>query len=216
MQARKLSTVQRIAMKTILGCYHTTPTAAMELESDLPPPWIRLQTKVLCSLTRLQTLKQNHPIHEFLAEGLRTRTAAVKHRSNIENIMQQFPITTTGTLGTIAPFTRPPWYATIDAHLYEAMDQAKDKAFIEKQARIKQLKTAAHEQWAKLNLNAPPSRLKRILLRKDNQYGPKLYNKLSRNTCAKVIQLRTGHCSLNAYLHRFGLTDSPLCNCENG
>ena len=35
---RKLVTVQRLAMKTTLGCYKTTPTAAMEIESDLQPP----------------------------------------------------------------------------------------------------------------------------------------------------------------------------------
>jgi hypothetical protein len=31
------NTVQRLAMKAILGCYRTTPTAAMEIESDLQP-----------------------------------------------------------------------------------------------------------------------------------------------------------------------------------
>ena len=36
-QAQKFTTIQRIAMKTILGCYHTTPTAAMEIESALAP-----------------------------------------------------------------------------------------------------------------------------------------------------------------------------------
>src|SRR4030095_4367439 len=34
MQAQKLTTVQRIAMKAILGCYRTTPTTAMLIESD--------------------------------------------------------------------------------------------------------------------------------------------------------------------------------------
>ena len=36
-QVRKLTTVQRIAMKAVLGCYRTTPTAAMEIEADLQP-----------------------------------------------------------------------------------------------------------------------------------------------------------------------------------
>ena len=214
MQAQKLSTVQRIAMKTILGCYRTTPTVAMEIESGLPPPWIRLQTKVLSALTRMQTLATNRPIHEFLTEGLRTRTAAIKHRTNIENILQQFPITTTGTLGTISPFIRPPWCPNV--HQYEAMDKAKRIAQTEKHSRIKQIKEIAHEQWTNLNVNAPPSRLKRILQWNGSQHGPVLYNKLSRTTAAKVIQLRTGHCGLNSYLHRFGLADSPLCNCGAG
>src|SRR5438477_13201348 len=69
-QTRQLSTIQRIAMKTVLGCYRTTPTAAMELKSGLPPPWICLQTKVLCSFTRMQSLAQSHPIHDSLTNGL--------------------------------------------------------------------------------------------------------------------------------------------------
>ena len=130
MQARKLSTVQRIVMKTILGCYRTTPTVAMEIESGLPPPWIRLQTKVLSALTRMQTLATNHPIHEFLKESLRTRTAAVKYRTNIENILQQFLITTMGTLSAISPFTRPPWCP--EPHQHDVMDNAKHMAQTEK------------------------------------------------------------------------------------
>jgi len=162
----------------------------------------------------MQTLATNHPIHEFLTEGLRTRTAAIKHRTNIENILQQFPITTTGTLGTISPFIRPPWCPNV--HQYEAMDKAKRIAQTEKHSRIKKIKEIAHEQWTNLNVNAPPSRLKRILQWNGSQHGPVLYNKLSRTTAAKVIQLRTGHCGLNSYLHRFGLADSPLCNCGAG
>jgi hypothetical protein len=176
---------------------------------------MRLQTKVLSALTRMQTLATNHPIHEFLASGLRTRTSAVKHRSNIENILQQFEITTTGVLSTIPPFTRPPWCPAADT-LYEAADNAKHAAFKEKHSRNKEIKAKAHKQWADLNSHAPPSRFTRILQRSGNEYGPALYNKLSRNTSAKIIQLRTGHCGLNSYLHRFGLADSPLCECETG
>ena len=57
---QKLTTVQRLAMKAILGCYRTTPTAAMEIESGLPPTWIRLQTKPLLSVTRMQSLSARH------------------------------------------------------------------------------------------------------------------------------------------------------------
>src|SRR5271155_1547288 len=31
-----------------------------------------------------------------------------------------------------------------------------------------------------------------------------------------LARLRTGHCSLNQYLHRFGIEESPLCSCGNG
>jgi len=44
-----------------------------------------------------------------------------------------------------------------------------------------------------------------------------LYNRIpNRNTCAKTIQMRTGHCGLNKYLHRFGIADSPNCECGCG
>ena len=34
---KKLTTVQQLTMKAILGCYRTTPIVAMENESDLTP-----------------------------------------------------------------------------------------------------------------------------------------------------------------------------------
>jgi hypothetical protein len=40
-QIRKLTMVQRLAMKAILGSYRTTPTAAMDIETGLQPAWIR-------------------------------------------------------------------------------------------------------------------------------------------------------------------------------
>ena len=46
-QIRTLTMIQRIAMKSISGCFRTTPTAALENETGLPPAWICLQSKVL-------------------------------------------------------------------------------------------------------------------------------------------------------------------------
>ena len=74
-QVRKLTTVQRIAMKAVLDCYRTTLTAAMEIEADLQPTWLRLQSKVLLSTARMQSLSLRHPIHKWLQNALRTRTA---------------------------------------------------------------------------------------------------------------------------------------------
>src|SRR5204862_5449968 len=76
---RKLVTVQRLAMKATLGRYKTTPTAAMEIESGLQPPWIRLQTKVLLTITRMQSLSARHPVQEWLTNALRIRTAVIPH-----------------------------------------------------------------------------------------------------------------------------------------
>ena len=33
---------------------------------------------------------------------------------------------------------------------------------------------------------------------------------------AMISQLRTGHCGLNYYLHRFGKKNPPYCECGNG
>ena len=53
--------------------------------------------------------------------------------------------------------------------------------------------------------------------RKYAKTGPKLYNEIeNRNGAAKMAQLRTGHCGLNRYLHRFGIKNSPYCQCGYG
>ena len=59
--------------------------------------------------------------------------------------------------------------------------------------------------------------LRRITGRRGVKSGPKLYNEiLNRNTVAKIVQLRTGHCGLNFHLHRLGITPSPYCECGSG
>jgi ribonuclease HI len=108
-QIRKMSTIQRLAMKAMLGCFKTTPTAAMEIESGIQPSWLRLQTKVLLAITRMQTLSEKHPMKEWLSSALRTRTAAISYRSNLENALQQFPYMCE-TIESIEPFIRPPWW----------------------------------------------------------------------------------------------------------
>ena len=130
----------------------------MEIESDLPPTWIRLQTKVLLSVTRMQSLSTRHPIHPWLADALRTRTAVTRHRSILGNVFNQFPLIT---------------------------------------------KTSHH--------------LRRITTKQGVKTGRRLYNNLpNRTSCAHAVQLRTGHCGLNDYLHRFGKKDSPTCECGHG
>jgi hypothetical protein len=56
-------------MKAILGCFRTTSTAALEFESALPPPHLRLQSKILRSFTRLLTLPEKHPVRPHLEEA---------------------------------------------------------------------------------------------------------------------------------------------------
>jgi ribonuclease HI len=58
--------------------------------------------------------------------------------------------------------------------------------------------------------------LRRIIIKPNTVYGTKLYKGIPRQQAAQLARLRTGHCGLNQYLHRFGHADSPLCDCDNG
>ena len=373
-QIRRLTTIQRSAMKAILGCFRTTPTAVMEIETGLQPAWIRLQTKVLLATTRMQSLSVRHPIKECLTNALRMRTANITHRSNLENILQQFPYMSE-RIETIEPYIRSPWWTPttkiriettkndakllhdkiqmhLDAattvtiytdgsgienkigaaaynlstnevsHQYlgseaqfnvytaeltalrlaveqlrnhgecligriytdsqagmkainhprkqsgqiiikdildaidevvnefkhlqievvwipghaeiegnehvdaEAKKAAKDPTLSQrhnykplKSARARYIKVAAKEQWHKVwNENIKTGTpFQRIMKGKGTKSGPALYNEIAdRNSAAKIAQLRTGHCGLNRYLHRFGLRNSPYCQCGYG
>ena len=73
-------------------------------------------------------------------------------------------------------------------------------------------KTQWNRQWTEDTKTS--KHLRRISSKQGTQLGPKLYNSISgRNTCAQIVQLRTGHCGLNKYLHRFGKRYSPYCSC---
>jgi hypothetical protein len=74
----------------------------------------------------------------------------------------------------------------------------------------------AKEQWtATWTRNKETAQhLKRIATKSGVMTGSKLYNCLSsRTACAQIAQLRTGHCGLNKYLHRFKKRDDPKCEC---
>src|SRR5437762_1368706 len=90
-----------------------------------------------------------------------------------------------------------------------------------KSARIRYIKAAAKEQWHKIwNEDTKTAKGLRYITKiktKDNKNGPKLYNQIvNRSTAATIVQLRTGHCGLNHYLHRFGKRTSPYCECGYG
>jgi hypothetical protein len=83
-QSKKFTTVQRLAMKAMLGCYRTMSTVVIEVKLGLEPAWIRLQTKVLIAVIRRQSLAPNHPIWTWLnlAAG-NTRSAKPIHTVQI-------------------------------------------------------------------------------------------------------------------------------------
>ena len=132
-QVKELTTIQRIAMKAILGCYRTTPTTAMEIEAGLAPTWIRLQTKTLIAVTRMQSLSKDHPIQKWLGKARTSRTAGIRHISPLENILRQFADEVTRT-EHIEPYIRPPWW-TLKAKIHISPDKKTAEAYHDKIAK---------------------------------------------------------------------------------
>ena len=59
--------------------------------------------------------------------------------------------------------------------------------------------------------------LQRIIKRNRVKADRKLYNTLFiRQTVATLVRLRTEHCDLNHYLHRFNIKDTSYCECGQG
>ena len=57
-------------------------------------------------------------------------------------------------------------------------------------------------------------RLRSISQYPDTTTGPKLYGTLQqRKHVVWISRLRTGHCHLNEYLHRFNIIATPMCEC---
>ena len=95
---------------------------------------------------------------------------------------------------------------TISFHFHRIIQLRRHRPL--KSARVRCVKAAAKEQWhKKWNEDTKTAKTLRHIMktnRKGNKTGPNLYNEMiSRNTAAIIAQLRTGHCGLNHYLHRF-------------
>lgn len=120
-QQLRNSTVQRHIMKAITGCFRTTPTAALENETSLPSPRLRLREKILKSVTRMQTVPPSHPLHKWIQEARRNRFQVP---SNLENIAKRFP-EYIRELETIHPYIRPPWWS-LRANIH--IDASKESA----------------------------------------------------------------------------------------
>ena len=74
------------------------------------------------------------PDPRWIAKALKTRTSAVSHRSNLENVLQQFSHATE-TIETIEPFARPPWWALNVKTRIEVTKEAAKSAHDEIQQR---------------------------------------------------------------------------------
>ena len=87
---------------------------------------------------------------------------------------------------------------------------------IMKSARNMTIKASSKSEWTKgwQEGKETATQLRGISKRPMVESGIKLYGIIStRQEAAWIIRLRTGHCSLNQYLHRFNIKDNPKCAC---
>jgi ribonuclease HI len=93
----------------MLGCYRTTATDALENETSLLPPRLRLREKVLKSVTRMLTAPPHHPQHHWIQRAREPRWQMLSFPTNLINITKHFP-ECIRNLETIVPYIRPPWW----------------------------------------------------------------------------------------------------------
>ena len=81
---------------------------------------------------------------------------------------------------------------------------------------IKHLAKAQWKQAINSNSHARAAKhLRQILRHRQAKSGRKYYKAAkTRKAASMLAQLHTGHCPLNAYLHRFKKALSPYCQCQ--
>ena len=58
----QLQKIQSSALRKILGCFRTSPVAAMEIEANILPSEIRIRHKIRGYALRIATLLEDHPL----------------------------------------------------------------------------------------------------------------------------------------------------------
>lgn len=77
-QLMEISTIQCIAMKTITGCFGSTPSSALEVETDLLPLKLRLHMKILWTITQMKSAPKRNPIHRVVVRHTLTMNFVTK------------------------------------------------------------------------------------------------------------------------------------------
>ena len=108
-QISRISAIQRQIMKAILGCFRTTSTTALEIETALTPPKHRLCSKILHTVTRLQATSFDHPIQQWINRALHNG-GGLSHESNLENLINHFPEYFDLMIERIQSYVRSPWW----------------------------------------------------------------------------------------------------------
>src|SRR5947207_3362309 len=96
----------------------------------------------------------------------------------------------------------------------EAKQAARDKLQHTQLPRRK-LKAA---QVTEINRHTVQSSRAQWIVRRANtlratKTGIKIYGELTRKQATTLARLRSGHCGLNSYLHRFSIIEDPACDC---
>ena len=73
------------------------------------------------------------------------------------------------------------------------------------------MKTNWETEWKTSRENA--RRLRKMSKYPGTVTGLELYGALQRKHVVWISRLRTGHCHLNEYLHRFNIIETPECEC---
>jgi ribonuclease HI len=137
-QASNLTSVQRLAMKTITGCFKTTSTTALQHETELLPIELELRKQITKYLTRVQTLPIKHPMKIWLLKAVRY-WKIIKNPtfpSNLEYLVKQYPDYIKETMEEIHPYIKPPWWSLTNISTHIA-NIPKDKAKEEHQKLLK-------------------------------------------------------------------------------
>jgi len=103
-------------------------------------------------------------------------------------------------------------------------DELRQHAFqrkVLKASRYQAIKKTAVDEWDKATAKLRKIHRSEYLKRYSTMSKPRSiqqqYKRLgSRIKASRLVSLRTGHCQLNSYLHRFNIIDTPLCDCESG
>ena len=120
----KLDRTLRLAQRTALGAFRTTPGEALMYDSNMEPARTRLDRRVTVTAIRLLTLPDTNPATSFTRRALRRDVKT--HRTALHTIFHSrtsfdFPT----DLETIRPIPKPPWWLpNVSSHIATSKEEA--------------------------------------------------------------------------------------------
>ena len=123
----KLDRVLRLAQRTTLGAFRTTPSEALTYDSDMEPARTRLDRCVTMSAIRLLTLPDTNPVAPLTRRALRRDVKA--HRTAMHSIFHsRTSFNLPSDLETIRPAPKPPWWIpNLTSHIAASKEEATEQ-----------------------------------------------------------------------------------------